>query len=61
MAKLIGALRRYYDSHSDRYFMLRAIRVFFVLVGDITHLMTFLFPKNQNLWVFGAWLGEKYH
>ena len=59
MAKLIGALKRYYDSHSDSYFM-RAIHVLFLLVGDIAYLMMLLLPKNQNLWVFGSWLGEKY-
>lgn len=59
VAKLVEALKRYYDSHSDSYFM-RAISVLFLFVGDIAYLMTFLLPKNRNLWVFGSWLGEEY-
>ena len=57
--KLIEALRRHYDSHSDTYFM-RAIHFLWLLTGDVGYLMTFLVPKNQNLWVFGSWFGEKY-
>jgi CDP-glycerol glycerophosphotransferase (TagB/SpsB family) len=59
VAKLFEALKRYYDSHSDSYFM-RAIHVLLLLAGDTAYLMTFLLPKNRNLWVFGSWQGEKY-
>jgi CDP-glycerol glycerophosphotransferase (TagB/SpsB family) len=59
MAKLIEALKRHYYLHSDRYFM-RVIRVLYLLVGDVGYLITFLVPKNQHLWVFGAWDGANY-
>jgi CDP-glycerol glycerophosphotransferase (TagB/SpsB family) len=30
------------------------------LLGDLIFLATCLVPKNKNLWLFGAWFGEKY-
>ena len=59
VAKRFRASKRYYDSHSDSYSM-RAIHVLFLLFEDIAYLVTFLLPKNQNLWVFGAWQGWEY-
>jgi len=34
--------------------------IFIYLLGNIIYLISFLIPKNKNLWVFGAWFGEKY-
>jgi CDP-glycerol glycerophosphotransferase (TagB/SpsB family) len=30
------------------------------LLGDLIFLATCLVPKNTNLWLFGAWFGERY-
>lgn len=27
---------------------------------DVIYIISFLVPKNKNLWIFGAWFGEKY-
>jgi CDP-glycerol glycerophosphotransferase (TagB/SpsB family) len=59
VANLFQALKRYYNSHFDSYFM-RAIHVLYLLVGDIAYLTTSLLPTNHNLWVFGSWQGEEY-
>lgn len=30
------------------------------LIGDFIYLLSYLVPKNERLWVFGAWFGQKY-
>ena len=30
------------------------------LLGDLVYLVSHLVPKDKELWVFGAWFGEKY-
>jgi CDP-glycerol glycerophosphotransferase (TagB/SpsB family) len=36
------------------------LRVIIAIFAFPLHLIGYLVPKNKNLWVFGAWLGEKY-
>jgi len=30
------------------------------LLGNLVYLISHLVPKDKNLWIFGAWFGEKY-
>lgn len=32
----------------------------YIFGGEILYLLSFVIPKDKNLWVFGAWFGEKY-
>jgi len=32
----------------------------FYLLGNLVYLLSHLVPKDKNLWIFGAWFGEKY-
>lgn len=41
--------------------MLRIIKTIANLIfGDIIYFFSCLIPKNQNVWIFGSWGGEKY-
>ena len=31
-----------------------------ILFGNILRAVSFLVPKNKNIWIFGSWFGEKY-
>jgi len=31
-----------------------------IVLGSLKYLASWLYPKDRNLWVFGAWFGEKY-
>jgi len=35
-------------------------KIFSLLLGDILYGMSSLMPKNDKIWIFGAWFGEKY-
>jgi len=30
------------------------------LIGDILYLLSLIIPRRKNLWIFGAWFGERY-
>ena len=38
----------------------RTITLIKWLLGSIIYLISYLVPKDKNLWVFGAWFGDKY-
>lgn len=59
MEKLIRALEHFYYSHSRNY-AIRALYGIFLLIGDVIFLVTHFVPKDRHLWIFGAWLGERY-
>lgn len=41
--------------------MLKEIKSLIILIlWDIIYLISYCIPKDENLWVFGAWFGEKY-
>lgn len=41
--------------------MIEKVRIIIVLLlGNIIFLISCLIPKNKNLWIFGAWFGDKY-
>lgn len=41
--------------------MLKKIKnILILLSGDLIYLISYFVPKEENLWVFGAWFGEKY-
>lgn len=38
----------------------RTITLIKWLPGSVIYLISYLIPKNKNLWAFGAWFGDKY-
>lgn len=41
--------------------MIKRIKTVITLIfGDLIYLISYFVPKDRNLWVFGAWFGEKY-
>lgn len=32
-----------------------------LIFGDIIYLISYFIPKENNLWIFGSWFGEKYN
>ena len=44
---VVNLLRKFYET------------VIFILI-DFNYFFSFIIPIDKNLWVFGAWFGEKY-
>ena len=41
--------------------MVKKVKIIIILfLGNIIFLISCLIPKNKNLWIFGAWFGDKY-
>ena len=36
------------------------VKLALYILGDLIYFISSLIPKNKNLWIFGAWFGEKY-
>lgn len=36
------------------------LKILNLIVGDLIYLLSSIFPKDKNLWVFGSWYGDLY-
>ena len=40
--------------------MINRLRKIFYIIKSLIYLFSRILPKDENIWLFGAWFGEKY-